>query len=148
MKNKRLLPTTYLCAAIVLMVGLNCLPWLKLNFYPWSLLSIIPLLFGIGLNIFADRAFKINETTVKPFEESKVLVTDGVFRLSRNPMYLGFILILFGLAQLLDSFMPFFVIPVFLILIRQQFIITEEKMLEKTFNKSWTRYTNQVRRWL
>ena len=51
---------------------------------------------GLGLtpNLLADRAFKKRDPTVKPFEESTALLTTGVFRVSRNPMYLGFGLIL------------------------------------------------------
>lgn len=45
-------------------------------------------------------------TTVKPFQESTALITDGVFRLSRNPMYLGFVLVLTGIATLLGSLTP------------------------------------------
>lgn len=67
---------------------------------------MFPLIFGVALNISADRMFKQHKTTVKPFEESTSLVTDGVFRFSRNPMYLGMVLILSGVVLLAGSTTP------------------------------------------
>lgn len=92
--------------------------------------------------------FKLAGTTIKPFQESKTLVTTGIFRFSRNPMYLGFALILVGAAILLGSLTPFFVIPVFVILTEKQFIISEEIMLERTFGTAFLDYKRRVRRWL
>lgn len=67
---------------------------------------MFPLIFGVALNISADRMFEQHKTTVKPFEESTALVTDGVFRFSRNPMYLGMVLILSGVVLLAGSTTP------------------------------------------
>jgi len=149
MKFKGVLPPTYLCIAIVVMVGLHLLlPLIKLQLYPWSLLGIIPLLLGIAINLIADGAFKANDIIVKPFEESNVLITTGVFRISRNPMYLGFVLMLTGIAVLLESLSSFFVIPAFLVFTQVHFIRVEEKMLEETFQDAWISYKKKVRRWI
>ena len=63
-------------------------------------------------------------------------------------MYLGMVLLLLGVAILLGSFTPFFVIPVFIILINQVFINFEEQMMEKQFGRAWIEYTFRVRRWI
>lgn len=92
---KRPLPTTYLLLSIVTMAVLHFVfPVVKIIPFPWNLLAAIPFALGLALNLLADRAFKKHDTTVKPFEESTALATTGVFQVSRNPMYLGFVLIL------------------------------------------------------
>jgi protein-S-isoprenylcysteine O-methyltransferase Ste14 len=143
------LPPTYLFSAIVLMVLLYLLfPGVEVVPYPWRLLGCAPLLFGIILNLLADKAFKVNHTTVKPFEESTRLITTGVFRFSRHPMYLGMGFILVGIALLLGSLLPFLVIPVFVVSIDVLFIRTEERMLADKFGGAWEKYQAKVRRWL
>ncbi|MEJ2055043.1 MAG: isoprenylcysteine carboxylmethyltransferase family protein, partial [Calditrichaceae bacterium] len=99
-------------------------------------------------NLLADRAFKIKKTTVKPFEESSVLITTGVFRISRNPMYVGMVMILVGTAILLGSLSPYLVIIIFITLMQIKFIHTEEKMLNTKFTEAWQNYKNRTRPWL
>ena len=149
MASKTILPPTYFFIAIVLMVMLHFLfPLAEILRYPWLLLGCVPLLLGIALNIIADRAFKLFSTTVKPFEESTTLITTGVFRITRHPMYLGMILILFGIAILMGSLTTFFVIPIFAFLMDQIFVKIEEKMLAEKFGKVWVEYKSKVRRWI
>jgi protein-S-isoprenylcysteine O-methyltransferase Ste14 len=57
-------------------------------------------------------------------------LTEGVYGISRHPIYLGFVLILIGVATLLGSFMPLVVIPIFVVLMEVVFIQVEERMLE------------------
>jgi len=98
--------------------------------------------------LIADTAFKKEQTTVKPFETSSTLITTGVFQISRHPMYLGMILILFGIAILMGSLTPLIVIVIFSILIELVFARIEEKMLEEQFGSSWCAYKKRVRKWL
>jgi protein-S-isoprenylcysteine O-methyltransferase Ste14 len=124
------------------------LPLKKIILFPFNLLGAIPLALGIAFNLIADRAFKKNKTTVKPFEKSTVLITGGVFGISRHPMYLGFVLILTGIAILMGSLMPYLVIFAFAILMDAIFVRAEEEMLEETFGETWLKYKRRVRRWL
>ena len=149
MGKKRPLPPTYLFTAIVVMVLLHFLfPIVEVVPYPWLLLGCVPLIFGITLNLIADKAFKQNHTTVKPFEESTYLITTGVFRLSRHPMYLGMLFILIGIGILMGTLMPFLVIPVFALLMEVMFVRTEERMLADKFGETWQKYQANVRRWI
>ena len=100
------------------------------------------------LNLSADRKFKEVKTTVKPFESSTYLVTDGVFRISRNPMYLGMVAILLGGAVFLGTLTPFLIALIFAILIDIRFIKAEEKMLDDTFGEKWQSYKSKTGRWL
>ena len=143
------MPPTYLLIAIVLVLAIHFVfPGIKIVPVPWNPLGIVPLAFGIALNLIADIAIHQAETTVKPFEESSALLTTGVFQITRNPMYLGYVLILIGVAPIVRSVTPYAVIVVFAILMDRVFIRVEEQMLEQTFGPAWSEYAAKVRRWI
>jgi protein-S-isoprenylcysteine O-methyltransferase Ste14 len=149
MKKNRILPPTYLLVAMVAMIVLHfAFPVTRIIPVPWNLLGLVPLGLGFALNLIADRAFKVVQTTVKPFEESSTLVTEGAFRISRNPMYLGYVSILLGLGVLMRSLGPLIVIPIFILLMDRVFIQVEERMLETRFGEAWAAYKAHVRRWI
>jgi protein-S-isoprenylcysteine O-methyltransferase Ste14 len=149
MNGSKMFPPVYLLIAIVVMIILHFIfPLTTIVFPPWKLLGIIPLVGGVILNIVADNTFRRVNTTIKPFEESTALVTSGIYQVSRNPMYLGFVLILTGIAILLGSLTPFGVIPVFIILMEKNFIRFEEQGLTQKFGPRWVAYRRRVRRWV
>ena len=149
MKRKRLLPPFYLFASLIIMALLHFFaPVATYIASPYNLVGGIPLVLGIVLNLVADASFKRYRTTVKPFEESTTLVTDGVFRISRHPMYLGLVLILLGIAIVMRSLTPLTVVIAFSIAMDRVFVRTEEKMLEDKFGEPWRRYKSNVRRWI
>jgi protein-S-isoprenylcysteine O-methyltransferase Ste14 len=146
---KKVLPPTYFLAAVVLMAPLHfLLPARQLIAGLWRVLGVVPLAPGVYINLVADRAFKVRETTVKPFEESSALVTDGAFSFSRHPMYLGMVLILAGLAVLAGSLTPWLAVAAFGILMDRYFIPVEESMMKETFGEEYEEYRNRVRRWI
>jgi protein-S-isoprenylcysteine O-methyltransferase Ste14 len=137
-----------LYVAIVLIIVLHVLiPGAQIISSPWRYLGLLPVLMGAALNLLADQAFKQHKTTVKPFEESTFMVTSGVFRISRNPMYLGFVLLLTGIVILLGSATPWLVVAGFPVLMESLFIRIEEVMLEAQFGSTWLEYKQRVRRW-
>ena len=143
------LPPTYLVMAIGLMALLHfTVPvahWLS---WPWRAIGGLPVAAGLVLTLIADGQFKRHATTVKPFQSSRFLVTDGVFALSRHPMYLGMVAALAGLVILLASITPLLVIPVFVWWIQSRFIIPEEKSLSEQFGQAYLEYRSNVRRWV
>jgi len=146
---KKLLPPVYLLGALILVVFLHFrLPIRGLIAFPWRLLGIAPLVIGVALNLAADRAFTRRETTVKPFERPTSLITGGVFRISRNPMYLGMVLIVLGLSVVLGSETPFGVVPVFAFLLDRRFIAKEERVLQDVFGDQFRRFRSRTRRWV
>jgi protein-S-isoprenylcysteine O-methyltransferase Ste14 len=149
MNSHKLLPTHYLLFAILLMLALHFL-FPRTTIFPmaWNLLGLAPLAGGIVINLIADDAFHKAGTTVKPFQTSTALITDGVFRLSRHPMYLGFVLVLIGIAVLLGSLTPWLIVSLFAVLMDRVFITVEERMLQARFGQAWSEYTAQVRRWI
>lgn len=85
------------------------------------------------------------QTTVKPFEESSELVTNGAFRISHSPMYLGHLLILLGLGVLMRSFGPFILMLIFGVLMDRVFVQGEDQMLDSRFGVVWAAYQALVR---
>jgi protein-S-isoprenylcysteine O-methyltransferase Ste14 len=149
MKVKQIFPTTYLLIALIVMLIFHfVIPITKLIPCPWNLLGLIPMIIGILINILADSALHKANTTVKPFQESSALVMDSVYGKSRHPMYLGFVLLLIGVAILLSSLSPWVIIPIFIILVDIVFIRIEELMLAEKFNTTWHRYKKMVRKWI
>ena len=149
MAGKKVLPLTYLLIAIVVMAAFHfVLPMTQVVPGLWRLIGLLPLAGGVGLNLMADKALHQANTTVKPFEASTTLITTGAFQISRHPMYLGFVLILIGLAILLGSLIPYLVISIFAILMDRVFIQVEERMLKEQFGRTWLDYKARVRRWI
>lgn len=149
MTGKKVLPPTYLLLSITLMVGLHFfVPGAKLIPFPWTLAGLLPVIIGVAIAVVASNMFSQVKTTIKPYEESGFLVTDGTFRFSRNPMYLGMVLVLIGVATFLGTLTPYLVIPVFFFLITTIFIRVEEKMLEEKFGQAYLDYQRHVRRWI
>jgi protein-S-isoprenylcysteine O-methyltransferase Ste14 len=148
-EKRRLLPPTYLLLGIVTMVVLHVIaPWRQLLAFPWTLVGLIPVALGVALNLVADAQLKKHGTTVKPFERSSAMVTTGAYGICRHPMYLGFALILMGLAMLLGSVTPFVIVPAFVALIETKFVRVEEQMMAAAFGENWRSYAARVGRWI
>jgi protein-S-isoprenylcysteine O-methyltransferase Ste14 len=149
MKTREVIPPVHLFLSIAIMVLLHfLLPGSRVLVFPWNLLGGIPLALGIVTNLIADKSFKKHETTVKPLEESTALITTGVFRVSRHPMYLGFVLILLGIAALTGSLTPYLIVLIFAVFMDVVFIRFEEQKLEETFGEAWPEYKKKVSRWV
>ena len=141
MNTTKVLPPTYFYLSVIVMVLLYFLfPVLKVLPSPWNGIGVIFLLAGITLSLMGDVIFRRVGTTIKPYQESSTLVTESIFRFSRNPIYLGYVLMLAGVTFLLESLTPFLVIPIFIILIEKHFIMTEEKMLTAKFGQAYLDY--------
>jgi protein-S-isoprenylcysteine O-methyltransferase Ste14 len=102
---------------------------------------------GVLLLAAALRRFG-SRTTRHPFEKPSLLVTDGAFRLSRNPMYAGMLLSLVGAAIMLGSLSPWVAVPLYVAIFQSRFIAHEERALEASFGDAYRAYRRRVRRWL
>jgi protein-S-isoprenylcysteine O-methyltransferase Ste14 len=106
------------------------------------------ILIGLVLLVHAGGMFKAAETDLVPFKNVSVLVTTGVYRVTRNPMYLGMTLVLLGTAITVGAFSALFVPPIFMAIIEIRFIRPEEQMLRELFGAEFETYCGNVRRWL
>ena len=144
-----ILPPTYLLIAMVLILILHFLfPITRCLPSPWNLIGFAPLCFGLVINLLADRAFKKHSTTVNPYNKPSHLITECVFRFSRHPMYLGFVLALLGITILLGTVAPLIVVIGFAILMEVIFIRLEEDEMAREFREEWEKYRSRVRKWI
>lgn len=144
-----LLPPVHLVICLLLMLLLDYrFPLLEFGLPYARPAGIVILLSGLGLIMVCASLFSRAETPVIPFEQSTRLLTGGIYRYSRNPIYLGMLIILVGAAIALDSLTPLFVIPVFYLIIQYGYVLHEEVFLEQIFGDEYIRYCRQVRRWL
>lgn len=105
---------------------------------------------GLSLGIMGVTQFRIAQTTPNPQALEKVssLVTSGVYQYSRNPMYVGLVLILLGWAFYLSHFLAFVLLPIFILYMTRFQIQPEERMMAQKFGKIYQDYLNKVRRWI
>lgn len=103
-------------------------------------------LFGIA----ALASFALARTTYKPNrpENTRILVTSGVYKLSRNPMYLGLVLLLLGVYLAVKNSWGFLMIPLFVFWLQRFQIQVEERVLKQKFGVQYLDYCAAVRRWL
>ena len=111
-------------------------------------LGSFAILIGLALLVHAGGMFKVAETDLVPFRNVTALVTTGVYRVTRNPMYLGMALVLFGTSLTVRAFAGVFVAPLFMAIIEFRFIRPEEQMLRQLFGREYEDYCKLVRRWL
>lgn len=115
--------------------------------YPWNFLGLLPITLGALLNFIAERELQRAGADMDPFEPSAVLVERGVYRLSRNPMYLGFVLIAAGLAVWIGSISPWLALPFFMFALYRLFIRHEERLLLQRHGTEYEAYCQRVNRW-
>jgi protein-S-isoprenylcysteine O-methyltransferase Ste14 len=115
---------------------------------PYSYLGAVVMSLGLGVMTWASMRFRKEGTGFQLRGGGSVLVTSGPFRFSRNPMYLGMLIWLIGLAVLLGSLIAF-LFPVLLFLLANfLFIPLEERRLEQVLGEQYAGYKRRVRRWL
>jgi protein-S-isoprenylcysteine O-methyltransferase Ste14 len=140
---------TLLCAAGMWLLAKNTLPYFIQPELKWAFIVFL-IVFGISFDIAGLLAFRSKQTTINPLhpEKSSALVTHGIYRITRNPMYCGMASFLLAWAIFLDSPMAFLGLPVFIFYISYFQIIPEEKILVKLFGEPFIQYRQRVRRWL
>lgn len=100
------------------------------------------------LMVVAAAQMIIARTSVIPRREPDALVQDGVFRFSRNPIYLADAILLTGLLFAWDALVALPLVAIFVVVIQRRFILDEEARLSRRFGEAYLDYTARVRRWL
>ncbi|MCF4008842.1 methyltransferase family protein [Rheinheimera sp. UJ63] len=105
---------------------------------------------GMAVALAGVLAFRRANTTVDPRvpQQSSSLVIRGIYRYSRNPMYLGFLLLLMAWGCYLQSALALLLLPVFVLYMNRFQIMPEERHLQQKFGADYQAYLTQVRRWL
>lgn len=142
-------PPVILLAVILVQISLHLwLPIAEIVPESWRWSGVILIILGVVIIGGKAVAFRRAATTVIPFEESSSLVVSGLYRYTRNPMYVGMVIILLGVATLTGSLSPFAGPIMFVPLLNFRVIRHEETMLESQFGQDYNNYKAQVRRWI
>ena len=126
--------------------GIFQLVEIKYSFY----FGILLLILGFIILISAVRLFRKDETTVNPLspEQATKLVTDGIFKYSRNPMYLGMALVLGSIAVFFNLIGGIILVGLFCVYITKFQILPEERAMRDLFSDDFDKYTKVTRRWI
>lgn len=103
---------------------------------------------GLILMVLAVHEMRKARTTIVPHLEATKLVQSGIFSRSRNPIYLGDVLVLAGLILRFDAVLALPLVPVFLWILEKRFVIPEENRLRRSFRADFARYCQKTRRWI
>ncbi len=138
---------------LVLSIGLTAIlhytvPGVYAITKPYNSVGWLIIVIGIICMIWTRQTLQRQRTTLHPTEQPNSLVTTGPFRISRNPFYVGYLLVALGVATILGSLLAFFGPLVFLVWINSKVIPTEEHNLEQVFDQRYREYKKHVRRWL
>lgn len=140
-------PPVWLAAFLGLAWGLS--RWLPGGFGGLGLLPGWALIVaGLALMGLAAGAMRAARTTIIPHEQPSALVEGGIFAFTRNPIYLGDVLILLGAALVWDVAAALPLAPVLGAILQRRFILPEEARLRAAFGPAFEAYAARVRRWL
>ena len=142
----------------LIMIAIAAVMWWLDRYYPlmdlfdleWQRLGYLLFIAAIMIDLWAMGLFRRAGTSVHPLrlEQNRALVTDGIYRFTRNPMYLGMLLMLTGFAVRLGSLTPFMLLPIYILILQRIQITHEERFLAAQYGGAYQDYRSRVRRWL
>ena len=144
-------PIVALIGILLIFLSKDYILILYLHPHLQNTLSLIFLIIGFVIIFSATKEFKKSDTTVNPMkpETSTYLVTSGIFKYSRNPMYLGLTSILLASCFYFSSLLGIILyVPLFIFYITVFQIIPEEGAMKNLFNDEYLDYCSKVRRWI
>lgn len=149
MIQRTIFPPIWLLFGLIAVFMLNeWYPGIRFTGVAGRVIGGAAILAGLLLLVVANGLFTRAGTDVIPFRNVSTLVTHGVYRYSRNPMYLGMVLVLAGCAVTVGAATALAVPVLFAVIIERRFIRAEEQMLRELFPGEYAAYCARVRRWL
>ncbi len=115
--------------------------------FRWPL-GLVFILTGLGVVISCSRIFKKAQTNIEPWKTTSHIVTTGIYGISRNPIYLSFLVFGLGVAFAVNTLWIIVMLIPFFVLIQKFVIAKEERYLESKFGDEYRRYRSTVRRWI
>lgn len=144
----KLYPPHYLLLLSICMLGV----WYFGKTSPQTITLILVGISFIGLGLIlafnSISRFVKAKTGIVPFSESTTLITEGFYRFTRNPMYVGMNAFLLGLLIVLNNPTNLIFLIIFFFIVRNLFVLKEEIQMEETFGDDYLSYKEKVRRWL
>ena len=111
-------------------------------------LALALLAVGAGLMLQSALQFRARKTTIIPHRQANALITQGVYRFSRNPIYLADVFLLLGAILWWKAMLALVLVPVFMAVLEWRFIRPEEARLTAKFGAEFTDWAARVRRWV
>ena len=114
----------------------------------WQYIGIALMVLGFATILLVARSFRKHETTIIPDGQPSTLMEGGLFAYSRNPIYVAMAVLLVGSGLAIGHIWALIVVPLFVLLVQQIWIVKEEENLEAEFGQIYRNYKIKVRRWL
>ena len=149
-KKQKRIPPPILALLMIGLVYLSSLLIGSISFDYQASLSVLLVIVGLSCALPSFRLFARNKTTISPFtpSETSVLITEGMYRYSRNPMYLGLLLLIIAATIWFGTWFGIIISLFFILLINILQIIPEEEALLQIFGEEYLEYKKKVRRWI
>lgn len=143
------LPPLWLAAFMALAWGMaRVVPIITVPLDLFILFGIVVAVAGFALIAWSAVWFRRKRTTIEPHHTPGTLIVEGPYKLSRNPIYLGMLMILMGQVFWLCALSPLILLPVFLIVLTRRFAKLEEASLVDAFGEEGRAYLSATRRWI
>ncbi len=147
---KTKIPPPVIALAFVVILYISSVLISRFTFEGQSILALFIFILGLGCMLSAVIQFRKVSTTVNPLvpESASQLVVGGIFKYTRNPMYVGICAAILAFGIYVGAWSVFILLPLFVISITYLQIVPEEVAMQKLFGDEYTSYCNSVRRWL
>lgn len=143
------LPPIVLLGCVASMIALHkCWPIAYLIVYPTRWAGLLLVVVGLLIASWHARLFKRIQTNINTFHEPDHLTTEGLFAKTRNPMYVGMLMSLFGVSIVLGSLSPMIGVIFFWLMLQFWYIPFEESAMARKFGEQYFEYQRKVPRWL
>jgi Putative protein-S-isoprenylcysteine methyltransferase len=118
------------------------------NLQVTKIVGILLLATSLFFSVTSLRKFFISKNTLVLIKPASSLQTNGIYNISRNPMYVGLLFVYLGLTCLIGNWWNIILFPILLFILHQFVIKKEEEYLDRAFGVKYAEYKNKVRRWL
>ena len=149
-KFKNKIPPTILTLLFLVFNYILSFNSLKIEIPYKYFFTTLLLILGLYIIIRSSRLFARAKTSLDPLRpfKSTSLITNDIYKYSRNPMYFGYLLIILGSSAYLGNVISIIIIPLFIFTINFLQIIPEEEALKDLYGPRYDEYLSKVRRWI
>jgi len=111
-------------------------------------IGIILIITSLFFTVTSLTKFFKTKNTLIPFKPASSLQTNGIYHISRNPMYLGLAIVYLGITCMMGNWWNIILFPLLILVVQESIIKKEEKYLRRAFGEKYLDYKNRVRRWI
>jgi protein-S-isoprenylcysteine O-methyltransferase Ste14 len=113
-----------------------------------KIIGVLLLVISLFFSVTSLRMFFRSKNTLIPIKPASSLQTNGIYNISRNPMYVGLAIVYLGLTCFIGNWWNIILFPILLLIVQEYIINREEKYLTRRFGQEYLDYKSRVRRWL